>query len=265
VLVLFFIFQIDSNKTIDLSNEIANNKLTLQSNKISWNYLSDAKSYQVSYDNKNWIDTIFNYFIADEDKLIKDENGRTFIYLRYINNIGITQDSYKIEVFNNIKKIKAPIVTTDNDVLINNNKVTFKITIPDAINSNFIYYSFDKINWNVKPVTGTVEYIDLDKTDKVKVTPVQGAVYTIINPEGVVVEDVTTDENGVAVSKELSKDFNAGKISCIKQKDSRGREQEIYILTFSQGKRVLLSLKQREFNIGKTTDSSISLFLCHLK
>lgn len=160
----YFIFQIDSNKTIDLSNEIANNKLTLQSNKISWNYLSDAKSYQVSYDNKNWIDTIFNYFIADEDKLIKDENGRTFIYLRYINNIGITQDSYKIEIFNNIKKIKAPIVTTDNDVLINNNKVTFKITIPDAINSNFIYYSFDKINWNVKPVTGTVEYIDLDKT-----------------------------------------------------------------------------------------------------
>lgn len=42
------------------------------------------------------------------------------------------------------------------------------------------------------------------------------------------------------IRKELSKDFNAGKISCIKQKDSRGREQEIYILTFSQGKRVLL-------------------------
>jgi hypothetical protein F3_00847 len=42
------------------------------------------------------------------------------------------------------------------------------------------------------------------------------------------------------IRKELSKDFNAGKISYIKQKDSRGREQEIYILTFSQGKRVLL-------------------------
>lgn len=42
------------------------------------------------------------------------------------------------------------------------------------------------------------------------------------------------------IRKELTKDFNAGKISCIKQKDSRGREQEIYILTFSQGKRVLL-------------------------
>lgn len=42
------------------------------------------------------------------------------------------------------------------------------------------------------------------------------------------------------IRKELSKDFNTGKISCIKQKDSRGREQEIYILTFSQGKRVLL-------------------------
>ena len=29
------------------------------------------------------------------------------------------------------------------------------------------------------------------------------------------------------IRKELSKDFNAGKISCIKKKDSRGREQEI--------------------------------------
>lgn len=42
------------------------------------------------------------------------------------------------------------------------------------------------------------------------------------------------------IRKELTKDFNAGKISCIKQKDSRGREQDLYILTFSQGKRVLL-------------------------
>ena len=42
------------------------------------------------------------------------------------------------------------------------------------------------------------------------------------------------------IRKELEKDFNAGNIYNIKQKDSRGREQEIYILTFSQGKRVLL-------------------------
>ena len=42
------------------------------------------------------------------------------------------------------------------------------------------------------------------------------------------------------IRKELEKDFNAGNISHIKQKESRGREQEIYILTFSQGKRVLL-------------------------
>ncbi len=42
------------------------------------------------------------------------------------------------------------------------------------------------------------------------------------------------------IRKELEKDFNAGNISHIKQKDSRGREQDLYILTFSQGKRVLL-------------------------
>lgn len=42
------------------------------------------------------------------------------------------------------------------------------------------------------------------------------------------------------IRKELEKDFNAGNIFHIKQKDSRGREQDIYILTFSQGKRVLL-------------------------
>ena len=42
------------------------------------------------------------------------------------------------------------------------------------------------------------------------------------------------------IRKELKKDFNAGKISCIKETDSRGRDQDLYILTFSQGKRVLL-------------------------
>ena len=42
------------------------------------------------------------------------------------------------------------------------------------------------------------------------------------------------------IRKELEKDFNAENISHIKQKDSRGREQDLYILTFSQGKRVLL-------------------------
>ena len=42
------------------------------------------------------------------------------------------------------------------------------------------------------------------------------------------------------IRKELKKDFNAGKISCIKETDSRGREQDLYILTFSQGNRVLL-------------------------
>lgn len=40
--------------------------------------------------------------------------------------------------------------------------------------------------------------------------------------------------------KKYKKDSNAGNISHIKQKDSRGREQDLYILTFSQGKRVLL-------------------------
>lgn len=42
------------------------------------------------------------------------------------------------------------------------------------------------------------------------------------------------------IRKELKKDFNAGKISCIKETDNRGRKQDLYILTFSQGKRVLL-------------------------
>ena len=62
--------------------------------------------------------------------------------------------------------------------------------------------------------------IKINKTDKVKVTPVQGAVYTIINPEGVVVEDVTNRmKTEWQFSKELSKRLfrksvhNNGKIS----------------------------------------------------
>ena len=59
--------------------------------------------------------------------------------------------------------------------------------------------------------------IKINKTDKVKVTPVKGAVYTITDSEGVLVEDVTTDENGVAVSKELAKDA-LGKVFTIIEK-----------------------------------------------
>ena len=59
--------------------------------------------------------------------------------------------------------------------------------------------------------------IKINKTDKVKVTPVKGAVYTITDSGGVLVEDVTTDENGVAVSKELAKDA-LGKVFTIIEK-----------------------------------------------
>ena len=258
----YFIFQIDYNKTIDLSNEIINNKISLQSNKLSWNYIDDAKSYQVSYDSKNWTDTVLNYFIIDEDKLIKDKFNRTFIYLRYINRIGIIQDYVKIEIFNNIKKIKPAIIKTEDDVLINNNKVTFTVEVPDVINSNFIYYSFDKVNWNVKEINGSLNYIDLNKT-----SPIPDGVYDIFV--------ILTDSNPISnpnylksemvhksvklFAKEIEKpnfiDLQNGSLVLYpKNLYIENKHKDIHYYIYINGKKVnegfeLVSQTIREFNI----------------
>ena len=128
-----FIFQISYIKKIDLSNEIINNKITLSSNKISWKYIDEAEFYEVSYDNKNFISTNYNYFIIDESKLVKEKNGNTYIYLRYKNKMGITEESVRILINNSIKIIKDPIIETDSDVLINNSSLLLRLKIQNKL------------------------------------------------------------------------------------------------------------------------------------
>jgi len=112
--------------------------------------------------------------------------------------------------------------TTPGDGSLVGNKVALLKNNTEALpqrNNRLIYgYVSERLSVLNEVINANPIYkIKINKTDKVKVTPVQGAVYTIINPEGVVVEDVTTDENGVAVSKELSKDY-LGKVFTIMEK-----------------------------------------------
>lgn len=170
-----FIFQIESVNKINLSEEIINNKITLSSNKISWKYIDDATLYEVSYDNKNFISTVFNYFFIDEDKLISDSNGNYNIYLRYKNRMGITEESVKIPINNKISKLKTPIIETESDVLIDNSKILFNVIVNEPEKANFIYYSFDKKKWNVKPINGKVNQIENDEVNK----PIPDGTYDI--------------------------------------------------------------------------------------
>jgi hypothetical protein len=161
-----FIFQISYIKKIDLSNEIINNKITLSSNKISWKYIDEAEFYEVSYDNKNFISTNYNYFIIDESKLVKEKNGNTYIYLRYKNKMGITEESVRILINNSIKIIKDPIIETDSDVLINNSSLIFTVKVENPEQVNFIYYSFNKKDWFVKPIEGVYNSIENENLSK---------------------------------------------------------------------------------------------------
>ena len=180
-----FIFQISYIKKIDLSNEIINNKITLSSNKISWKYIDEAEFYEVSYDNKNFISTNYNYFIIDESKLVKEKNGNTYIYLRYKNKMGITEESVRILINNSIKIIKDPIIETDSDVLINNSSLIFTVKVENPEQVNFIYYSFNKKDWFVKPIEGVYNSIENENLSK----PIKDGNYDIFV--------MLTDENPI--------------------------------------------------------------------
>ena len=180
-----FIFQISYMKKIDLSNEIINNKITLFSNKISWKYIDEAEFYEISYDNKSFVSTNYNYFIIDENKLIKEKNGNTYIYLRYKNKMGITEESVKVLINNSIKIIKDPIIETDSEVLINNSSLVFTIKVENPEEANFIYYSFNKKDWFVKSIEGVYNSIENESLTK----PIKDGYYDIFV--------ILTDENPI--------------------------------------------------------------------
>ncbi len=112
--------------------------------------------------------------------------------------------------------------TTPGDGSLVGNKVALLKNNTEALpqrNNRLIYgYTSERLSVLNEAINANPIYkIKINKTDKVKVTPVKGAVYTITDSEGALVEDVTTDENGVAVSKELAKDA-LGKVFTIIEK-----------------------------------------------
>ena len=177
------------------------------------------------------LDTILNQYndIADYILVISD-NVKS--YYGSIDDVLIIRSLVAVSISNhhnleNILKDYQYTVDDEGEVVIREEvleEVLFELlknnteALPQRNNRLIYGYVSERLSVLNEVINANPIYkIKINKTDKVKVTPVQGAVYTIINPEGVVVEDVTTDENGVAVSKELSKDY-LGKVFTIMEK-----------------------------------------------
>lgn len=155
-----YFFQIDRNIPENISSNILDHNITLNSNKISWKFMPNASYYEFSYDNINFVKTYNPFYYLDYKKLIK-ENDKYYIYLRYKTKSGIYTESEKIQVFVDIEKLATPIVEYYNgqSIVSENNILKWKVTVEDPIKAKYIYYSFDKQKWNVALVKGRVNSI----------------------------------------------------------------------------------------------------------
>lgn len=156
-----FRFQIDKTTPLDISYEILNNKITIDSNIITWNHIREASSYELSYDSKSWTKTIENRFMIDANKVIKDENGQSYIFMKWRTHSGIYSAVSKIFIQLNIAKLKTPkVIFYSNQTITENNKnLEWVIEIPDADKAKYIYYSFDTNTWFVKQIKQSIENI----------------------------------------------------------------------------------------------------------
>jgi hypothetical protein len=99
--------------------------------------------------------------------------------------MGITEESVRILINNSIKIIKDPIIETDSDVLINNSSLIFTVKVENPEQVNFIYYSFNKKDWFVKPIEGVYNSIENENLSK----PIKDGNYDIFV--------MLTDENPI--------------------------------------------------------------------
>lgn len=160
-----FRFQIDTTTQLDIGYEIINNKITIDSNIITWNHILKASSYEVSYDGITWIKTVENKFMVDTDRISTDKNGNNFIYMRWKTYGGVYSSISKINLKLNIIKLKTPSIYFYNNKTISesNKKIEWIVEIPDADKAKYLYYSFDNKQWFAKPITSSKQSV-LDTT-----------------------------------------------------------------------------------------------------
>lgn len=160
-----FKFQIDTSTMINIAEEINKNTITIDSNRISWNHVTNAMYYEISYDNKVFFRTINNYFMVDNERLTTDNNGNKCIYMRWKSKTGQVSESSKIILNVIMKKLSTPKVTFLNNVSVtdNNKLLEWEVIVEDPEIAKYIYFSFDNEKWNTTPVRGRTNII-LDET-----------------------------------------------------------------------------------------------------
>ncbi|MGL5715924.1 MAG: hypothetical protein ACRCX2_23110 [Paraclostridium sp.] len=151
-----FVFQIDYTTPVDIAATIINNRITLDHNIITWESVRLADFYEVSYDGKIWIKTIDNKFFVNSDKLISDSTGVSYIHLRWKAKSGVYSETSKILLSVNLNKLKKPKVEyfEDSNVTENNNILKWNVVVEDPEIAAGLYYSFDKVKWHYKKITG---------------------------------------------------------------------------------------------------------------
>lgn len=156
-----FRFQIDKTTPLDIAYEILNNKITIDSNIITWNHIREASSYELSYDNKTWTKTIENRFMIDSDKVMKDENGQSYIFMKWRTHSGIYSTVSKIFIQLNVSKLETPKVNfyANSTITENNKNIEWIIEIPDPEKAKYIYYTFDNNLWFAKKIKQSIENI----------------------------------------------------------------------------------------------------------
>ncbi|MGL5963061.1 MAG: hypothetical protein ACRCZ2_01485 [Fusobacteriaceae bacterium] len=162
-----FIFQIDYSTPVDIAATVINNKITLDHNIITWESVRLADFYEVSYDGKIWIKTMDNKFFVNNDKLNKESDGISYIYLRWKAKSGVYSETSKIILSLSLNKLKKPKIEffNDSNVTENNKIMKWIVTIEDPEVSSGIYYSFDKVKWHYKSITGRLNTIVNDEVE----------------------------------------------------------------------------------------------------
>lgn len=170
-------FQINTESLIDISEVINKNTITVDSNRISWSHIFSALYYEISYDNKVFIQTTNNFFIVDTEKLTTDNNGNKCLYMRWRSKSGLLSETSKIILNVIIKKLEKPEISFMNNASItdDNKSLEWTITIKDPEIAKYIYYSFDNEKWNVITVKGKTNLI----TDNTQQFPLEDKEYSI--------------------------------------------------------------------------------------
>ncbi|MGL5716656.1 MAG: hypothetical protein ACRCX2_26815, partial [Paraclostridium sp.] len=171
-----YYFQIDYDSIETIDKEITNNKVTIDLKTVTWNRIQKAKYYEVSYDNKNWTRTEQTHFNINEEKLNKETDGNSYIYMRWVNISGMISETSKIKINLDLLDVKKPsIVHQDGAISENNKTLEWDIIVESPEKTTDIYYSFNKKDWHIQSVKGRINKI----YDHTKEYPVKDGVYDI--------------------------------------------------------------------------------------